>query len=534
MTVTAAAGPPRVEPAAVPDAVRRRLSSRVPERDRWSWVAAGVVTALAAILRLVDLDRPGRIIFDETYYAPHGYALLKYGVEWQLAEDGAHPVDGAPVFSDGPAYVVHPPLGKWLIGLGEWVFGYTPFGWRISAAVAGTLSVLMVARIGRRLFGSTVLGAAAGLLVALDGMHLVLSRTALLDIFLMFFVVAAFGALLLDRDARRRRWLRALENGLDPTRPGRAGRPPFDWRTGVPWWRLVAFALLGCATAVKWSAVFFAPVFLVLVVVWEAGTRRSAGVPRPWRDTYLHETLFLVGSVLVMPVVYLASWTGWLVTDHGYFRNWRADNGLDQLPVIGALQNLLHYHGRALSFHSGLDDPHQYESDPWQWLLLARPVAFHWSSDGDCGAARCASEVLLLGTPLLWWAFLPAIGVALWLGVARRDWRATAVLATAAAGIVPWFVLDLLGERVMFYFYALPSEPFLVLTVVYVLGALIGPPGRGGDWFGFERRTVGVVVAATYLLLVALNFAYFYPIYTGQDIPYEAWQARLWLGSRWY
>ena len=242
----------------------------------------------------------------------------------------------------------------------------------------------------------------------------------------------------------------------------------------------------------------------------------------------------LFRSVLILPVVYLASWTGWLVTDHGYFRNWRADNGLDQLPVIGALQNLLHYHARALSFHGGLDEPHQYESDPWQWLLLARPVAFHWSGDGDCGAARCASEVLLLGTPLLWWVFLPAIGVALWRGVARRDWRAGAVLAAAAAGIVPWFLLDLLGERVMFYFYALPAEPFLVLTVVYVLGALIGPPSRRWDWSGFDRRTVGVVAAATYLLLVALNFAYFYPIYTGLDIPYEAWQARLWLGSRWY
>jgi dolichyl-phosphate-mannose--protein O-mannosyl transferase len=42
-----------------------------------------------------------------------------------------------------------------------------------------------------------------------------------------------------------------------------------------------------------------------------------------------------------------------------------------------------------------------------------------------------------------------------------------------------------------------------------------------------------VVVAGAYVMLVALNFAYFYPIYTGQVIPYEAWQARIWLGSRW-
>ena len=63
------------------------------------------------------------------------------------------------------------------------------------------------------MFGSIVLGCAAGLLMAFDGMHFVLSRTALLDIFLMFFVLAAFGALVLDRDQRRPRWLRVARDG---------------------------------------------------------------------------------------------------------------------------------------------------------------------------------------------------------------------------------------------------------------------------------------------------------------------------------
>ena len=158
------------------------------------------------------------------------------------------------------------------------------FGWRFSAAVIGTLSVLLLVRIGRRMFRSTVLGCAAGLLLALDGFHLVLSRAALLDIFLLFFVLAAFGALVLDRDARRRRWARALDDGLDPSQPGRAGRPPTGWRTW-PWWRLAAGVLIGCACAVKWSALYFVPVFALLVLFWEVGVRRSAGVRRPWRDT---------------------------------------------------------------------------------------------------------------------------------------------------------------------------------------------------------------------------------------------------------
>jgi dolichyl-phosphate-mannose--protein O-mannosyl transferase len=523
VTTTANQAAPPVGRQPVPDIIRRRLAAGHP-REVWSWVVTGVITAIAGIVRLVELDRPGHIIFDETYYAPNAYALTRFGVEWNVAEGGAHPVDGAPVLADGAAYVVHPPLGKWLIAVGEWMFGYSPFGWRFAAAVAGTLSVLMIVRIGRRLFGSTALGAAAGLLVALDGMHVVMSRTALLDIFLLFFVVAAFGALLLDRDSRRRRWLRAREAGR---------RPRFDWRTGVPWWGLAAAALLGAACAVKWSAAFFIPVFLLLMVIWEVGARRSAGVREPWLDTLLIAPAWAFLGLFVVVLVYLASWTGWFATDHGYFRNRLADIGETQLPVIGTFQNLYHYHRAAFGFHSGLAEGHQYESAPWQWLLLGRPVAFHWSTTGECGAESCASEVLLVGTPLLWWSFLPALVVAAWIGIARRDWRVPAILLGAAAGLLPWFYYDLISDRVMFYFYALPAQPFLVLAVVYVLGAMMAPRVPGREVLGVDRRTLGVVVAGAYVMLVALNFAYFYPIYTGQVIPYEAWQARMWLGSRW-
>lgn len=504
----------------VPEIVQRRLASRGATRDRWSWLAAGVVTAIAAILRLVNLSKPEHIIFDEVYYAPHGYTLWQYGIEWSIQENGANPVAGAPQLGDTAAYVVHPPLGKWMIAFGEMAFGYTPLGWRFGAAVAGILSVLMITRIAQRLFGSVMLGAAAGLLMALDGMHLVLSRAALLDVFLMFFVVAAFGALVLDRDQRRQRWLAAAAAGRD--------RLSYRYRE-LPWWRFVAAAMLGCAVGVKWSGAFFIPLFLALVVAWEIGARRSAGVRRPWlaacRDEGPHLAIFLV----LIPVVYLATWIGWFVSDDGYFRHWRADSGMSEPPVLGALLNLYHYHRTALEFHIPLDSEHIYESSPWQWLLMARPVGFHLNTSGECGADSCVSQVLLLGTPLLWWSFLPALAAMLWFGFARRDWRVFAILSGVVAGIVPWIFFD----RVKFFFYALPAEPFLVLAVGYVLGALIGPV-RGDDKrlvLGVDRRTLAAMLAGAYVILVAVNFAYFYPIYTGWVIPHEAWQSRMWLST---
>ncbi|MFG2099236.1 dolichyl-phosphate-mannose--protein mannosyltransferase [Micromonospora echinaurantiaca] len=527
----------------VPGVVRRRLATVDARLDGRSWLATAVVVAIAAILRFVGLSGPNGKIFDEVYYARDGWGLVDKGVEWNY-KDG------------GPSYVVHPPLGKWLIGLGEWAFGYSDaehnisvpghlvttapeFGWRFSAAVVGTLSVLLLVRIGRRLFRSTALGCAAGLLLALDGFHLVLSRTALLDIFLLFFVLATFGALVLDRDARRRRWARALDAGLDPSRPGRAGRPDTGWRDW-PWWRLAAGVLFGCACAVKWSALYFLPAFALLVLLWEVGVRRSAGARRPWRDTLLDELPWLVLAGVLMVATYLATWTGWFLSDDGYYRlAERYPNApLSDTPVIGALNNLFQYHKAAYGFHTGLDDPHKYQSWPWQWLLLGRPVAFYWSGDGACGAPSCASEILLLGTPLLWWSFLPALVALVWLGVARRDWRAGAILLCVAAGLLPWFWFALDG-RTMFSFYTAPALPFLVLAVAYVLGAIVSPAGPPGEQVAVDpeasrdRRLVGGVIAGGYVLLVALCFAYFYPIFVGKLMTYAEWSARMWLDGRW-
>ncbi|MGH3663404.1 MAG: dolichyl-phosphate-mannose--protein mannosyltransferase [Micromonosporaceae bacterium] len=480
----------------------------MPDSEAKSWLWVGIVGLIAAVLRIVSLAYPDQIIFDETYYANEAHSLLSHGAEWDLKEGT-------------PKFVVHPPLGKWLIAVGIHVFGFTSFGWRIAAAVAGVASVIILARLGRRLFRSTALGCVAGLLLALDGMHFVSSRTALLDIFLMVFILASFACLARDRDVVRQRWLQALHTGWTPGAP-----LPSTLRR----WRIAAAVLAGCALAVKWSAVWYIALFLVLVVVWDHSTMRAAGVPAQLRwgvDATRRTIGWALGFGGIVMSTYLASWTGWFADDGASHRHWLRDQGYAEWPVLGDLYNLIQYHAAAYQFHTTLVDNHHYQSWPWQWLLLGGPVAYYWSDQGPCGAENCAAEVLLLGTPLLWWSFIPALIAVFWQAMSQRDWRAWAILAGSAMGIVPWFLYQL-DDRTMFYFYALPSAPFLVLAVTMALGMLIGPASANP----YRRRYAAIGVAG-YIILVGICFWYFYPIYTGEPLPYEEWRARMWLDGLW-
>ncbi|MBN9621294.1 MAG: hypothetical protein J0H43_16440, partial [Actinobacteria bacterium] len=316
-------------------------------------------------------------------------------------------------------------------------------------------------------------------------------------------------------------------------------------------WRLVAGVMLGLACAVKWTALSFFVLLVLLSLVWDRAALKSAGVQRPTRNWGRRSVLPSLGSLVVAPLAaYLFCYLGWFVGENGWNRHWADSHsssghisvfGLFRIPfdwgwLPGPIRSLGAYTHDAYKFHEGLDSGHEYASNPWSWLVDARPVNFYYvGSNGNCGAKDCSRQVLAIGTPLLWWAFVPMLLWLAWHWFTTRDWRAATIWVAFAAGWLVWFQ-DL--KRTMFFFYMAPLVPFLIIGVTMALGVMLGPalPTRAEtDAWTYRRARVrrlwGSVGVSIYLALVIADFAWMWPLFTGGLLTQEEWHLHMWLPS---
>lgn len=487
----------------------------------WSWILPVALGLLAFALRVVRLGEPPRLAFDETYYAKDAWSLLHFGYVRDFVEDADKRIEAGDLsglFAPEPSWIVHPDGGKWLIALGEAAFGMTPFGWRIGAVVAGSLTVLILTRLIIGLTGSLWIGAVGGLLLTLDGVHFVMSRLALLDVFLTFWLVLALAFLVADRNQLQRR----LDEGRDPGR----------WRG----WQLAAGAAFGAAVATKWSGLYVLAVFGVCVVCWELAARGELRRLGRWLRVGLPA---FVRLVVVAAFVYLASWIGWFAHrgayedrfGHGY-GDYAAWPSVEQPGgAFDAIRSWWSFHVMTWDFHTGdylADKTHPYASNPLGWLVQWRPVAVDTTTDVSperCGApadSSCISEVLIVGNPLIWWVGVVALLVVLLTFVRRPSWRLSLPLAGLVATWLPWFFST---DRPIFSFYSVAILPFVVIAICLMIQ---GPYRRAAAAESGRTRWVALPVTG-FVVLVIAAFVFFYPLWTDVLLSYDTWRQRIWL-----
>ena len=502
------------------------------------------MTLLAGILRLWNLGHPHAFVFDETYYVKDAWTqwVLGYAATWPEGANESFLAGETDIFTTIGSFVVHPPLGKYLIGIGMALFGAdSSFGWRITTAVFGTATVLLLYFVAKSMTRSVPFATVAALLMAIDGLAIVLSRVALLDSFLAFFVLLAFWFVLLDRRTHLDR-LAALVAARST-----GGHPP-AWGP-VLWnrpWILAAGAAAGAAAGVKWSGLYAIAGLGIYLVVTDALARRRAGVGLwPADAAFRQGVATFVLFVPVALVVYLSSWIGWLATDGGYDRQAGGPSTGSGTEGVGsgtessagfwswvppALQSLWLYHKAIYDFHVGLTAGHGYASPAWQWPLLLRPTSMYFQStpQGEAGCDfpnGCVQNIYSMPNPLIWYAAVAAVIYLVYRFVTTRDWRFALVLTGVGVTYAPWLLYP---ERTMFQFYTIAVLPVMLLALTFALRDISG--ARYAETY---RRTSGQRIVLVFLAVAIVLSAFWYPILTGTSVPYYFWYSHSWLGNGW-
>ncbi|MEY4961484.1 MAG: hypothetical protein RLZZ249_181 [Actinomycetota bacterium] len=448
-----------------------------------------LVTALGALFRFGNLANPGNLIFDETYYVKDAWTLGQTGSEkdWPDNFDPSFEAGDFTGYTDVSSYVVHPPIGKWVIYLGMWLFGAdSSFGWRFSVALLGTLAIPLIIATAKLLLRSNKFAVLAGLFLAIEGHSIVMSRTSVLDGILAFFVLLGFFFVVLDQER-----LPDVEKAL-------TFRP----------WLFFAGTSFGLAAGTKWSGLYFLAAFGLLTLLLDISRRAHAGVKiwPAWLQAVLNAITMLVAAISV----YVLSWLGWILSTDGWGRNAKPS----------WWESLWEYHLNAYRFHTGLGTDHPYQSNALQWLVSARPTAFFFEKYEDCSwLDSCTVAITAVPNMAIWIGGVIAAFWASYRALHRSDKTAALIATGFLAGWAPWLIYL---ERTTFQFYTVVFSAFLVLALSYALQRYLK---RG---YGLRLVTKRSRVIVGFVLFTMLLGLYFGSIWMGLEVPHWVWQIQMW------
>ncbi len=436
---------------------------------------------------LIGIQFPGKLNFDEFHYIPSAkqWLALVENRNWE-----------------------HPPLAKLLIAVGVGLGGDRPFGWRVASTLFGSLTVVGMYLWGLALFRRQRLALFAVFLTFVNNLLYVQARIAMLDTFMMAFLVFGFaGVTEYLRGVQERKYLRG------------AG---------------VAFAL---ATACKWFALMPWLACALLIALY----RFLSLIPRPWYEVgkgkvsisseSLDAPLFIADNhrrmkpahlwvdFLGLPVIaYFATFIPYyFVTPH------------DPQKTLGFL-DLFRMQAKMYDGQLRVVTKHPYMSTWLDWPLLLRPI---WYAFDHVGAAKeWVRGVIMLGNPFLMWSGLGALAYAIFDFLRRRRFIGFFVTYCFASVYLCWGVIP---RKISFYYYYYPAGMVLSLVITYALYCLFDEKvDRVKDGpVSVDEMGAGAWIRWTYAAVALGFFVYFFPILAGLKIPAGSFTKWMWLGRRW-
>ncbi len=465
----------------------------------WFWTGLTGLLVLSLALRFWGLERFNTLVFDEVYFARFGHNYL----------------------TKTPFFDAHPPLGKYLIAVGIQLGGVNPFGYRWMNALTGSLIPLVVAGIAYQLSHHRSYALIAGLFAVVDGLLLVESRYALINVYLLMFGLLGQWFFLLGLDTRGgRRWF----------------------------WLTLSGASLGGAISVKWSGLgFFLGIYLTWALSWvvQRFLLRSRPAEQPQSTLYQPRTPTPPLQLKqLLQFFYLSA-----IAASIYRLQWIPHLQQNPSPGFWQLhQQMLSYHGR---IGSG-PEVHPYCSAWYTWPWMLRPVDYFYQTALDRSepvpavgprlpqnAANVIYDVHAIGNPALWWLSTVAILILVWVLARRIEvwilhpaaaaplgqpdsnfrtefWLPLYLVVNYAANFFPWAGVS----RCTFLYHYLPASIYSLLAIAWLVSRWVQ---------SVHPLFRGVGITAIFLILVA--FVFWLPIYLGLPLSPTGFRLRMWLPS---
>jgi dolichyl-phosphate-mannose-protein mannosyltransferase len=391
--------------------------------SRRTWLTAVLLGVAALTIFLLGINKPGIPYFDEAIHVAAAKAFLAGG-------------------STNPEV---PPLGELLIAGGIATFGDNPLGWRAVGAVFGAFTLVGLFVWVNLLLHDYALALTAAILALFNNFLFVMSRAAIVDIFLVAFLIWGLVAftMLLEMDelgATQRRMLLAA--------------------TGT---------LFGFACACKWNGVdTLAVVILVSIgLLWEANRSENKAILRHGRNLTQAGMVPLFFCLLLVPVVAYSA-TFWPL-----FHSLHHSFSVRELVTMNVTIWRMHR----------VDPGNHVLGSPWySWMLQVSPLR---------------SFSYLVGNWVIMWGGLLAL--AFNIRRMRTLLPEALVVSLYAANLLQWAITP---QKHLYYYYYFPAAMFLGAAIPVALHRL--PPRV----LGMRLSVICVVAAGCVFLYCLPNMAH--------------------------
>ena len=138
---------------------------------KWEYFFLCVIVIATLIMHFCIVTRPTDLILDEQHYIKDARNIMQNHESLRTE---------------------HPPLAKLIIVAGIKAFGDNPWGWRVFPILFGTASIVLFYFLCRRLNMSPIASNIAAFLLAFENLTFLQASVAMLDVFCLTFMLAAF------------------------------------------------------------------------------------------------------------------------------------------------------------------------------------------------------------------------------------------------------------------------------------------------------------------------------------------------------